>query len=62
MVAGPNFTASERERLVWTHLTCKTSVVWLRTAQFTGELGGVAGMMLKMQGELITPMVFLAQQ
>ena len=41
------------------HLTCKTSVVWLSTAQLTGEFGGVAGMMLKMQGCLITPIPFL---
>ena len=44
------------------HLTCSTSVVWFNTAQFTGEFGGVAGMMLKMQGEFITPIEFLAQQ
>ena len=57
MVLCPNITASEREareilscvvycRLLTPHLTCNTSVVWFKTAQFTGELGGVAGMML----------------
>lgn len=71
MVLGPNIItesereARERQSCVLNcnpHLTCNTSVVWFNTAQFTGEFGGVAGMMLKMQGELITPIEFLAQQ
>ena len=63
----PKHHHGKRERLSCVvncnpHLTCNTSVVWFKTAQFTGEFGGVAGMMLKMQGELITPIEFLAQQ
>ena len=45
-----------------THLTCRTSVVWLVTAQCRGGSGGVAGITEKTQGAAISPIELRAQQ
>ena len=44
------------------HLTCRTSVVWLVTAQCRGGSGGVAGITENTQGTAISPMELRAQQ